>query len=188
MSAVPVWCQFIWQHPVVHYPADLIHPLVLKPLPGYPHGYKGGVMREAWLQYRRRSPGIVFIDGDVAVDPWGIRAMNRAVLERPTDVLTGQAWLWPPSLRHEDPHLSHRTWRNGEAAWGHTHPDGQVDYITFNCTYIPNRLFERVDQQHDWHRLVFPWADTRLSEIAQQPPRIPMWYVPSVYVMHLNAW
>lgn len=186
MQRIPKWCQWIWQHPVVHYPADLITPLILRPSLGYPHGNKGAVLRQAWLHYRGDYPGIVFIDGDAAVDPWDIRTMNRAVLRRPTDVLTGHAWLWPFSLKTGNPVAAHRTWRGQDAVWGATHLDGQIDYFSFNCTYIPNRLCERVERENRWHQLVFPWADTRLSEIAQQAPRIPMWYVPEVRVKHLN--
>lgn len=186
MSQIPRWYVFIWKHPVVHYPENIIHPLLLKPILGHPHGYKGAVMRRAWLESRHVSPGIVFIDGDVGIDPWDIREVNRAVLRTPDDVITGHAWLWPSSLKTGQPVLSHRTRQGSEAVWGATYPDGQIDYFSFNCTYIPNRLFERVEREHRWHTLVFPWADTRLSEIAQQSPRIPMHYVDTVRVKHIN--
>ena len=143
-------------------------------------------MRETWLCYRQVAPGIVFIDGDVAIDPWDIRVMDRAVAQRPTDVLTGHAWLWPDSLKTGQPVPSHRTWQGKEAVWGATYRDGQIDFFSFNCTYIPNRLFERVEAEHAWPRLVFPWADTRLSEIAQKTPRIPMYYLPEIRVKHVN--
>ena len=184
---IPAWVQFVWIRPVVTYPAHLIHPLVLRPSPGYPHGNKGAAMRSVWLRYRTHHPGIVFIDGDVAVDPWDIREMNRAVLRYPEDVLTGHAWLWPASLRTGEPVPSHRTWQGQDAVWGTTRPDGTCDYFSFNCTYIPNRLFQRVEDQQAWGRLIFPWADTRLSEIAAQSPRIPIHYVPQVRAKHLNA-
>lgn len=185
---LPAWYVFIWRHPVVHYPDSLIHPIVLKPLPGYPHGNKGAAMRQVWVQSRAHHPGIVFLDGDVAVDPWDLRAMNRAVLQHPRDVVAGHAWLWPASLKTGNPVPSHRSWQGKDAVWGATHADGQIDYFSFNCTYIPNRLFERVEQEKKWGSLVFPWADTRLSEIAQQHPRIPMYYEPQVKAKHLNAW
>lgn len=186
MTTIPKWCQWVWKHAVVHYPPSLITPIVLRPSLTYPHGNKGTAMRRVWLEYRDQYPGIVFIDGDAAIDPWDIRAMNRAVQRRPLDVITGHAWLWPSSLASGQPVPGHRTWRDNDAVWGATHPDGQVDFFTFNCTYIPNRLFARVESLRQWDRLVFPWADTRLSEIAQQSPRIPMWYEASVQVKHLN--
>lgn len=186
MKQIPIWYQFIWVHPVVHYPPHIIHPLVLKPLPGYPHGFKGQAIRRVWLKHRHQYPGITFIDGDVGIDPWDVRCMNQAVLQTPEDVITGHAWLWPSSLKTGNPVPSHRTWQGNEAAWGATHPDGTVDFVSNNCTFFPNRLFERVEREGKWHLLVFPWADTRLSEIAQESPRIPMRYLPTVQVKHVN--
>ena len=180
-----IWCQFVWNHPVVHLPAQ-IHSLLIKPEPGSPHGNKGAVMRQAWLRWRAVSPGIVFVDGDVGIDPWDMRAMNQAVRSDPTVVWTGMAWLWPSNPVQEAPKLSHRTWHQGEAQWGMTGRDGRIDYWSFNTTYVPNRLFARVEQERKWSLLVFPWADTRLSEIAQESPRIPAYIVPECRPKHLN--
>lgn len=180
-----VWCTFVWRHPVVHLPPQ-IHPLLIKPSLSHPHGNKGMVMRQAWLTYRTHSPGIVFVDGDVGIDPWDIRAMNSAIRSDPTTVWTGVAWLWPGNPVTEQPKLSHRAWRGADAQWGAQNSDGTIDYWSFNTTYIPNGLFERVERTHRWRDLVFPWADTRLSEIAQEPPRIPAYVVPTCRPKHLN--
>lgn len=185
MIRQPYWATFIWKHPVIHYP-PLIHRIVLRPTRGHPHGNKGRAMRDLWIKVRHQHPGIVFVDADSAVDPWDIRVMDRAVLRNPLDVYTGHAWLWPESLQRGQPVPSHRIWQSGAAVWGRTHADGQVDFFSFNVTYIPNRLFDRVEREGKWPQLVFPWADTRLSEIAQEPPRIPMYYLPDVQAKHVN--
>lgn len=181
-----IWCQLVWKRPVVRLP-DHIHPLMIRPETGYPHGNKGRVLRQAWRHYRQVSPGIVFVDGDVGIDPWDIQAMNQAVRSNPNAVWTGMAWLWPMNPIQEPPHASHRTWVNNHAQWGATHANGrQIDYFTFNTTYIPNELFQRVETQKKWRDLVFPWADTRLSEIATESPRIPAYLVPKCQPKHLN--
>ena len=49
-----IYAQFIWKrHPAVHLPPQ-IHPLFINPVPGYPHGNKGQVMREAWQTVAHR--------------------------------------------------------------------------------------------------------------------------------------
>ena len=185
MSQRIVWTQFVWKrHPAVHLPPQ-IQPLYIDPQPGYPHGHKGRVMRQAWRRYQTQSPGLVFVDGDVAIDPWDIRAMNTAIRQRSEAVHTGWAWLWPVDPVHESPMASHRSWHHGEAMWGATHPDGRVDYFSFNCTYVPNGLFAYVEQTQQWDRLVFPWADTRLSEMAQQA-QIPAYVVSECRPKHIH--
>ena len=180
-----IWAQFIWKrHPAVHLPPQ-IHPLFINPAPGYPHGNKGQVMRAAWLRWRSVSPGIVFVDGDVAIDPWDIRAMNAAIRSDPDAVWTGWAWLWPANPLQEAPMASHRAWVGNHAQWGAQNADGTIDYFSFNTTYIPNRLFAYVEESHQWRKLVFPWADTRLSEMAREA-RIPARVVSECRPKHIH--
>lgn len=180
-----VWAQFVWQHPVVHLPAQ-IHPLKIVPTPGFPHGNKGAVLHYAWLRWRNVSPGIVFVDGDVAIDPWDIKAMNAAIRSNPDAIWTAPAWLWPANPIKDAPMLSHRAWVKEDAQWGAVNADGTIDYFSFNTTYIPNRLFARVEREKKWGALVFPWADTRLSQMATESPRIPAYVVKDCHPKHIN--
>lgn len=188
-EAIP-WCRFVWMGseplPSVKLPPWFevqdwqIHPSV-----GYPHGWKGAVLRAAWLANRNTGTGIVWTDQDMAFDPTDVRAMRAAIATDPTAIHAAPYKIWNVDGTS---HWCHRHWpdRSRPPQWGHL-GDWRIDLWGFGLTYVPHALMERVEAMPGaWVRLVFPNADTELSKIALEEPRIQAYLVPDALPIHLH--
>lgn len=82
--------------------------------------------------------------------------------------------------------LAHRVFGpDGKARWGDP-SDDMIDLFGLGCTYLPNRLCERVEAMGLWGEIDFPSDDRTLSLIALQEPRIPARLAPGCVVPHLH--
>lgn len=86
------WTQLAWHRPVVHLPSFIRS--VKIPLGADRAGWKGGAIRQRWLEYRDQAPGGVYVDGDTALDPLDVLAMERAVASDPGAVWTMACRMW----------------------------------------------------------------------------------------------
>ena len=66
-------------------------------------------MRDQWTGYRDKAPGGVFVDGDTALDPLDVLAMERAVASDPGAVWTMACRMWGATEDQIIPHLAHLT-------------------------------------------------------------------------------
>lgn len=149
---------------VIGIPVD--HVLHVTPEPNYPAGRKALHMSELWERVRTYpTPGILWIDPDIAADPDDLAAMAEAVEASPEDMHTGLVKLWPASTGWDHWIWSHRGGTLGQpAATQEVHP--MVAYIATGFLWTPSRLLDLVFPRIK-HGL-FHEVDVALSEAALQ--------------------
>jgi len=217
------WLQLVWRRPEVSLPPP-IRPVLIPATTEHPRGWKGDVLRQAWQVYGGRYPGVVVLDGDVAIEPDSVLAMDLAIRSAPEDVWTApvRAWASPirdhyawdlgdapqvvrdaiagiaalaPDALWDGQRLTlrpravgswvHRVREPGGIRWGRP-DDKSVDLWGLGCTYLPNRLLERVDRIRAWDAVEYPIDDLVLSLVAQAQPPIPAHLVPECRVLHMH--
>jgi hypothetical protein len=88
------WIQLVWRGPVVHLPPSVIRPVLIPCTSEHPRGWKGDVIRQGWLAHRDRHPGVVYVDGDSAIEPPAVMAMEAAIDRDPDCVWTAAVRTW----------------------------------------------------------------------------------------------
>lgn len=90
------WVQLCWGQAVCHLPPP-IFPVLVPATAEHPRGWKGDAIRRVWALTRGAHPGAVYIDGDSAIEPPAVAAMERAIRSDPGSVWTAAVRIWIPS-------------------------------------------------------------------------------------------
>ncbi len=80
----------------------------------------------------------------------------------------------------------HRVMEDGKMRWGRPDDTGPIDYWGFGCTYLPNRLMERMDELQAWDEAKYPLGDVKVNQVAMEEPRIVARLAPTVHVCHMH--
>lgn len=126
------WLQLVWGRPWVRLPDWLFSVRIPGP-PQYDSGSKGAVIRTAWQRFQADSPGVVVLDGDVAVDACDVVAVESAIARDPGCVWAVACRMWrqaaPDEALRQVPDSDE--WRAAvgecpDAEWLGPGPDGQA--------------------------------------------------------------
>lgn len=169
MTPVPyLFLRIIWTAHRVQFPLLMpvfnIKEVRVSPEPAAPFGRKGLVLASAWKQLAKPdTAGVLFLDGDVVVDPHDVMMMLLAINKDPAAVHIAPAKLWPVTM--------------GDApgwVWGHCRNAewSQVmtmdpDFFAFNFTYVPRKVIETAIGK-GLRGKVFPEVDRHVSKTARE--------------------
>jgi hypothetical protein len=174
-----VFARLIWDHQVealAHFrmPGCRWFDLHIGPEPGAPMGRKGRVLAAAWQQlHEPQTAGMLLLDGDVAIDPLDMAAMQAAIGGDPLAVHVAPVRLWPQSTQQPDWSWAH--WDEGQGLsqeWSST-----PDRWSFNFTYVPAKVLNTAITEGiaagprkrlkmpEW---TFPTVDMKLNQVAQE--------------------
>lgn len=156
-----------WKGRGLDYRPPRFHDLDIHPEPGAPFGRKGAQMLGAWQQLAGPAvTGMLVLDGDVAIDPVDLAAMNHAVAAEPAAVHVAPVRNWQASTGR------------GEWEWAHwpfgTEPGTELRQpgrFSFGFTYLPRAMFEDWRAHADrggWPEWHYPWCDRNASELARR--------------------
>jgi hypothetical protein len=137
--------------------ASRFYTLHVAPEPGHPFGRRGLGMAGAWRQLAGpQTDGMVFLDGDVAIDPGDLAAMLNAIDREPEHVQVAPVKLWPSSTK-----LQRWVHGHGNGGFFHDQDPDQPDYFGLSFTYLPRRLMEDCIRHNmdSWH---YPGVDTHI--------------------------
>jgi hypothetical protein len=155
------------------------HIVRIGPESGYPFGRRGLALVSAWRQLAAvDTPGMLVLDGDVAVDPVDYAAMLAAIVAEPAAVHVAPVRLWPIST-----HVADWVWGHGRAVFSQDDPDNP-DVFTFSFTYLPRALIEAciTAGMGEW---TYPGVDRRVCE-QSRTLRVPVHVVRGAAPKHVN--
>jgi hypothetical protein len=141
--------------------ASRFYTLHLSPEPGHPFGRRGLGMAAAWRQLAGpQAAGMVFLDGDVAIDPLDLAAMLTAIDGEPGRVHTAPVRLWPSSTKQ-----SHWVWGHGQDGFFRDRDPDECNYFGLSFTYLPRVLIADCMRRNmdSWH---YPNVDTQIRRRA----------------------
>lgn len=156
-----------WRGRALDYHPPRFHELDVTPEPGAPFGRKGAQILGAWHQLAGpATAGMLTLDGDVAIDPVDLAAMNHAIATRPGAVHVAPVRNWAISTGRAEWEWAH--WPFGTTPGKVLLPPGR---FSFGFTYLPRVMFEdwtpRVDHG-GWPAWHYPWCDRNASELARR--------------------
>jgi hypothetical protein len=147
-------------------------------------------MARHWMDHGRGTDGILFCDGDVAIDPDDIEAMDRSVNCYPNEVNVAPVRLWPTQWQRTE--INGYRWVWGHAAettwpWDFSQQllfDEPMHQFTFCFTYLPADLIEECirDGMEEW---CYPGVDGRVMSSARKAGT-PVRLVEGCWPKHLN--
>lgn len=180
-SAQTVRVRIRWKGRALDYRPPRFHELDVMPESGAPFGRKGRQILGAWLQLAGRdTAGMILLDGDVAIDPLDLAAMNHAIATDPAAVHVAPVRNWSVSTAR------------GEWEWGHwpfgTEPGQELrtaGRFSFGFTYLPRTMFDRGRGPSGWDSWHYPWCDRNASELARRL-RLAVHLVPGCHPKHLH--
>lgn len=177
MSTGAVKIRLDWDRTAMHLPVREFIDLHFGPEPGYPFGRKGLQMAGAWRQLAGDdTPGMLILDGDVAVDPFDVAVMLLAIDADPCSVLTAPARIWPVSTG-----APHWVWGHGRGEFTQEDVD-DPDRFSFCFTYLPAVLIGKCTGLPEWE---FPHVDREVARVARENG-IPIRVVDGCSPKHVN--
>jgi len=141
--------------------ASRFYTLNIAPEPGYPFGRRGLGMAAAWRQLAGpQAAGMVFLDGDVAIDPIDVAAMLNAIDREPGRPHVAPVRLWPSSTKQ-----ARWVWGHGNGGFFHDQDPDECDYFGLSFTYLPAQLITDC-MRHGMDSWTYPHVDTQIRRRA----------------------
>jgi hypothetical protein len=154
--------------------------LRIEPETAHPFGRKGLAIAAAWKQMAtEETAGVLFLDGDVAIDPWDYTVMLNAIATAPKHVHIAPVKLWPVSLGGDS-----WTWSHCKDGMFSQVLEMEPDFFSFNFTYVPRAAIEKAIQR-GLATKQYPEVDRHVSRAARELG-VPMNVHPLCQPKHLH--
>ena len=162
MFADPLRLRVIWNNQIPVTPFMGFRDLHVNPEPSFPFGRKGLCLIRAWeeLGPPNGAPGMLILDGDVAIDPHDSKVMHECIYTNTECIWVAPVRLWPVS------HLGQEwTWGHGKNGQFTQDDIDDPEMFSFSFTYLPDILCDALGPAGacDW---AYPQVDLFTWELA----------------------